>query len=246
VPLSRSRDYLSIGEVLDNLKADFPDASISKIRFLESEGLISPERTPAGYRKFYEGDLDRLRYILSLQRDHFLPLRIIKERLRDADASGGYPSAVPSAPASQSSRGNGHAGAASAADAAGRGSAAPVSSVQLGRAELTAAAGLTDAQLKGLEEFGILSGAEPYDENDLVVAKAAKRFFDFGVEARHLRMYRQFAEREAAFFEQIVAPGARRSDPSARDEATRSVEELAGASRQMKEAALRSSLRAIR
>jgi hypothetical protein len=78
------------------------------------------------------------------------------------------------------------------------------------------------------------------------VGKAAKRFFDFGVEARHLRMYRQFAEREAAFFEQIVAPGARRNDPGAREEATRSVDELAGLSRQMKEAALRSSLRAIR
>ena len=78
MPLSRSRDYLSIGEVLENIKADFPDISISKIRFLEAEGLIEPERTPSGYRKFFDKDVGRLRYILSLQRDHFLPLRVIK------------------------------------------------------------------------------------------------------------------------------------------------------------------------
>jgi DNA-binding transcriptional MerR regulator len=245
VPLSRSRDYLSIGEVLDNLKADFPDASISKIRFLESEGLISPERTPSGYRKFYEADLERLRLVLSLQRDHFLPLRVIKERLRVGDLDGGSPTGLSSPIGLPRAGGNGHAGGEQGpvSDPGGGGA---VSSVQLDRGELTAATGLTDEQLKGLEEFGILSGAEPYDENDLVVGKAAKRFFDFGVEARHLRMYRQFAEREAAFFEQIVAPGARRNDPGAREEATRSVDELAGLSRQMKEAALRSSLRAIR
>src|SRR5688572_8657575 len=92
MPLARSRDYMSIGEVLDSIKADFPDISISKIRFLESEGLISPERTPSGYRKFYDGDVARLRYILSLQRDQFLPLRVIKDKLRDADSNGGtYP-----------------------------------------------------------------------------------------------------------------------------------------------------------
>src|SRR3712207_3697274 len=80
MPLSRSRDYLSIGEVLDAVRADFPDVSISKIRFLETEGLISPERTPSGYRKFFDDDVKRLRYVLSLQKDHFLPLKVIKER----------------------------------------------------------------------------------------------------------------------------------------------------------------------
>lgn len=235
MPLARSRDYMSIGEVLDSIKADFPDISISKIRFLESEGLISPERTPSGYRKFYEGDVARLRYILSLQRDQFLPLRVIKDKLRDADSNGGaYPAeAAPVATAPAPPAGNGVA------------AEAVMTSVQLDRDELKAAANLSEAELKGLEDFGIIAAGETYDENDLVVAKAARRFFDYGVEPRHLRMYRQFAEREAAFFEQIVAPGARRRDPSAQDQAARSVNELAGLSRQLKEAALRSSLREL-
>ena len=240
MPLSRSRDYLSIGEVLENIKADFPDISISKIRFLEAEGLIEPERTPSGYRKFFDKDVGRLRYILSLQRDHFLPLRVIKQRLRDADSNGGvYPDEAVAAPS------------VAPPPAAGNGAPAPapadMTSVQLTREELRGAAKLSEAELHSLEEFGILGGGDDaaFDENDLVTAKAARRFFDFGVEARHLRMYRQFAEREAAFFEQIVAPGARRRDPSAHQEAIQSVQELAALSRQLKEAALRSSLRAI-
>ena len=91
MPLSRSRDYLSIGEVLEAIRPDFPDVSISKIRFLEAEGLITPERTGSGYRKFYDPDVARLRYILSLQKDHFLPLRVIRERLAEADATGSIP-----------------------------------------------------------------------------------------------------------------------------------------------------------
>ncbi len=236
MPLSRSRDYLSIGEVLESVKADFPDVSISKIRFLEAEGLIVPERTASGYRKFYESDVARLRYILSLQRDQFLPLRVIKQRLRDADANGGIPSredaaaAPPTEPA-----------------AGGNGAGADMTAVQMSRDELRAAANLSEQEMRGLDEFGILPGASSgtYDENDLVVARAARRFFDFGVEPRHLRMYRQFAEREATFFAQIVSPGARRRDPSAQIQATESVQELARLSRQLKEAALRSSLREI-
>jgi DNA-binding transcriptional MerR regulator len=235
MPLSRSRDYLSIGEVLDTLRDDFPDVSISKIRFLESEGLISPERTRSGYRKFYERDLARLRYILSLQRDHFLPLKVIRQRLDQADSNGGALPAAEPAPAASSS------GAVAPAPAA------EMSSVQMSRAELCKAAGLSDQQLRSLEDFGLLEASEggSYDENALLVAKSARKFFDYGVEARHLRMYRQFAEREANFFEQIVAPGARRRDPNAQSEASQAVRELAALSRQMKEAALRSSLREL-
>ena len=237
MPLARSRDYLSIGEVLDGIKADFPDISISKIRFLEAEGLITPERTPSGYRKFYEGDVARLRYILSLQRDQFLPLRVIKDKLRDADSNGGvYPAGGTPTPAPSGKTSNSNGATAEAV----------VTSVQLDRDELKAAANLSEPELKGLEDFGIVvAGQTAYDENDLVVAKAARRFFDYGVEPRHLRMYRQFADREAAFFEQIVAPGARRRDPAAQDQAVQSVNELAGLSRQLKEAALRSSLREL-
>ena len=248
MPLSRSRDYLSIGEVLDSVKADFPDVSISKIRFLESEGLISPERTASGYRKFFDGDVTRLRYILSLQRDHFLPLRVIKDRLRDADSNGGVfpdPALDPTpAPVTKKAAASRAAGEASGGT---NGSAGALTSLQLSREELKKGANLSEAELKGLEDYGIMAvvAEGAYDENDLIVAKAARRFFDYGVEPRHLRMYRQFAEREAAFFEQIVAPGARRRDPTAQAQAAKSVQELAGLSRQLKEAALRSSLREI-
>ena len=95
MPLSRSRDYLSIGEVLEEVRADFPDISISKIRFLESEGLIEPERTPSGYRKFFPKDVDRLRYILSLQRDQFLPLKVIKDRISSGSNGGVAPASAP-------------------------------------------------------------------------------------------------------------------------------------------------------
>jgi DNA-binding transcriptional MerR regulator len=234
MPLSRSRDYLSIGEVLESIKVDFPDISISKIRFLEAEGLIEPERTSSGYRKFYETDVATLRHILSLQRDHFMPLKVIKERLANGELNGGpipAPAHAPSAAAPRPVAGT------PPADLAG---------VSMDRAELRAAANLTESELAGLEEFGILDSKEaPYDENDLVVAKAARKFFDYGVEPRHLRMYKQMAERETSFFEQIVSPVARRRDPDAQNQVTRSVHELAGLSRQMREAALRSSLKEL-
>jgi DNA-binding transcriptional MerR regulator len=241
MPLSRSRDYLSIGEVLDSVRTDFPDVSISKIRFLESEGLITPERTPAGYRKFFEPDVARLRYILSLQRDHFLPLKVIKERLAQADATGSYPEAEP--PAASGTTGsapNGRSGKTPAQ------AAAPVidTSVQLTRNELVEFAELSEEQMRGLEDFGVVArrDGDVYDEFDLMIARASRQFFAFGVEPRHLRMYRQFADREAAFFSQIVTPAMKRKDAGAGDQAQKSMAELLTLSRQMREAALRSSL----
>jgi DNA-binding transcriptional MerR regulator len=236
MPLSRSRDYLSIGEVLDSVRADFPDVSISKIRFLEAEGLIAPERTPAGYRKFFEPDVARLRYILSLQRDHFLPLRVIKDRLAQADESGTYPEAGPA-------EGGGSNGRARAAAPEPEPALIEVS-VQMSRSELRDAAGLDDEQMRALEDFGVIGkrDSDVYDANDLVIARTSGRFFAYGVEPRHLRMYRQFADREATFFEQIVTPALMRKDPEGADEAHRSVKELLTLSRQMREAALRSSL----
>jgi DNA-binding transcriptional MerR regulator len=229
MPLSRSRDYLSIGEVLETVREEFPDVSISKIRFLEAEGLITPERTPSGYRKFYEGDVTRLRHILALQRDQFMPLKVIRERLDSADSNGG-----PDAPQ------------AAATELPGGGeSDVDLSEIQMTAAELSDAAGLTPQQLKGLEEFGLLHGDDgrAYDANDMIVAKAAKKFFGYGVEPRHLRMYKQFAEREVSFFEQIVTPVARKRDPEGQREAARSMRELLTLARQLREGVLRSNLR---
>ena len=234
MPLSRTRDYLSIGEVLETLQAEFPDVSISKIRFLEAEGLISPERTGSGYRKFYEPDVKRLRYILSLQRDHFLPLKVIRERLVGFEANGAEVVAPqPETPAAPGKASNG----ASVKD---------LSDVSLSRAELKKASGLSEEQLAGLEDFGILAkNTEHYEGTDLTVAKAAKGLFEYGIEPRHLRMYRQLADREASFIEQIVSPVTHKKDKDAQREAARAAQNLLGLSRSMREALLRAGLREL-
>ena len=231
MPLSRTRDYLSIGEVLESIRPDFPDVSISKIRFLEAEGLISPERTGSGYRKFYEGDVKRLRYILSLQRDHFLPLKVIRERLVEFESNGGQATEV-AAPARPVQKKTAEAPAADLTD------------VSLSRAELKRTARLSEEQLTGLEDFGILEKSrERYDGDDLTVARAAQGLMEFGVEPRHIRMFRQLADREAGFIEQIVAPVSRKKDPEGQRQAARSAQTLVSLSRSLREALLRSSLK---
>lgn len=230
MPLSRSRDYLSIGEVLEEVRTDFPDISISKIRFLESEGLIEPERTPSGYRKFFPKDVDRLRYILSLQRDQFLPLKVIKDRIATGSNGGVAPVPPPARGAP--------------APAAVPASQPPAGDVTMTSAELAAAAGLTERELAGLVEFGILDGSKDiYDGDDLVAARAAGGLFRYGVEPRHLKMYRNFAERESAFFEQIVSPVRSRKDPDAQREAARSITEIAALAQQFRDAMVRSTMR---
>ncbi|CAN5766085.1 MerR family transcriptional regulator [soil metagenome] len=239
MPLSRSRDYLSIGEVIETIKPDFPDISISKIRFLEGEGLITPERTASGYRKFYEPQIERLRYILALQRDQFLPLKVIRARLQEADDGGGYPAVASSTGDARASSG--------VDDKPAAGASVALTTVQLSRGELVQAAGLTAEQLAGLEDFGLVRPGEGglYDENDLVTAKSARRLFQYGAEPRHLRMYRQIAEREASFFEQIVMPMTMRRDPRGHEEATQTVQDMLTVSRRLKEAQLSVALRGL-
>ncbi|MEA2486350.1 MAG: hypothetical protein QOF16_4 [Actinomycetota bacterium] len=231
MPLSRTRDYMSIGEVLDAVREDFPDISISKIRFLESEGLISPERTPSGYRKFFADDVSTLRHILGLQRDHFMPLKVIKEHL----ANGGAGAAPTPPPAPSKKRAGTGPSAAQTAPV--------VTDVSMSAAELQKASGLSSEELKSLEDFGILapSDAGTFDGWALSAATAAKALFSYGAEARHLRMYRQFAERETSFVEQIVTPVARRRDPDAQTQATAAARELVGLCQRLHDAMLRSS-----
>ena len=243
MPLSRTRDYLSIGEVLETIQAEFPDVSISKIRFLEAEGLITPERTGSGYRKFFENDVKRLRFILSLQRDHFLPLKVIRERLIEFEANGEV-DAPPAPTKSQGAKGAKGAKAKAAAAPLDLAPAASLSDVSLSREELKKASGLSEQQIAGIEEFGILDRAqERYDGNDLTVAKAAKGLFEFGIEPRHLRMYRQLADREASFIEQIVTPVSLKKDRDAQRQAAHSTQVLMQLSRSLREALLRSGLR---
>jgi DNA-binding transcriptional MerR regulator len=224
----QSRDYLSIGEVLVALKPEFPDVTISKIRFLESEGLIEPERTASGYRKFFEKDVDRLRTILKLQRDEYLPLRVIRERITGDD--GGGPVRERRQEPDEEEVGE------------------PSATLEMSGDEIAAATGVDLDVVEALTSFGLLrpatsNGNRTFGGDDLVVLRIVKDLFKFGVEPRHLTMYRHFADREATFFEQIVTPVLRQRNPEAKRHAAESLVELSRISRRLKQALLRANLR---
>jgi DNA-binding transcriptional MerR regulator len=235
------KPYMSIGEVLALLKPDFTDVTISKIRFLESEGLIDPERTPSGYRKFYQSDLDRLRFILKLQRDSYLPLRVIRERLAEYD-SGMPASPVPERTPDRTTQ----APAPRPEVEADEDLAETPTALQLNESELAGMTGLELPQIQQLREFGVLCahGTTSYfDQEDVIVGKIAREFLALGLEARHLRMWRQFAEREAGLFEQAVLPQMRHRSPEARKQAVQNLSELTRLSKKLRHAFLRRSLR---
>jgi DNA-binding transcriptional MerR regulator len=241
------RAFLSIGEVLELLKEEFQDITISKIRFLESQGLLDPERTPSGYRKFYEPDVARLRWILEQQRDHFLPLKVIKDRLLagpDAavDAEPLEPEPTPPATLEQDPIVPPRRHSADSPLVAG------LSAVSLTISELAHATGLEVAALQELERYGLLAGRPVagqvyYDEEALVVARLAAGFARHGVEARHLRMYKTAAEREAGFYEQVVLPLVKQRNPTARRQAVETLEDLSQLGESMRAAFLRAALR---
>ncbi|MGZ8611954.1 MAG: transcriptional regulator FtsR [Actinomycetota bacterium] len=228
-----TRNYQSIGEVLVSVKAEFPDITISKIRFLESEGLIDPERTPSGYRKFYDKDVERLKSILRMQRDEYLPLKVIKDRLLEIESADGQPEITPTAEDD--------------ADAAEQ-LAEPPTGLQMSFEEMSAATGVERERIRELESFGLVCSHGPesaryYDGDDYIVLSIVKDLFRYGVEPRHLTMYKHFAERESSFFETIVLPQLRQRNPEARKAAATSLAELAKASRKLKQALLRTNLR---
>ena len=234
-----TRPYLSIGEVLTLLKDEFPDVTISKIRFLESQGLLDPERTPSGYRKFYDNDVARLRWILRQQREHFLPLKVIKGRLvgdtegegegeeQTADVGTRIPVATSGDPDPL---------------------APPRSGTSLTLQELATSCALEPDDLKELERYGLIAsrtvgGTAYYDDDALSAAHVAAGFMKFGVEARHLRMYKTAAEREAGFFEQVVMPMLKQRNPDARRQAGETLAELARLGQRLRSAMLRNALR---
>jgi DNA-binding transcriptional MerR regulator len=252
----------TIGEVLNRLKDEFDDITISKIRFLEAEGLISPDRTESGYRKFTPGDVDRLRYVLRAQRDRYLPLKVIKDELSRIDA--GLPVEAPPAQPDpgevavlRGEEADGLAeGAPMAPGAAGPAAAdsqeevvppllgAAPSDVQLSASELADATGLTDREIGQLRDHGLLPGGPRYDGDDLRVAKLAADLLEWGLEPRHLRMYRQFADREQALYEQLVAPLLRQRNPDSRQAAVEQIEELGATGGRLHRALLARELRA--
>jgi DNA-binding transcriptional MerR regulator len=203
---------MSIGEVLAALRPDFPDVTISKIRFLEEQGLIEPDRTPSGYRKFAHGDVERLRFVLSVQRDHYLPLRVIRDHLDALDA-GLDPPPLPGAPRVPRLVPD----------------APPELPTSYGRRELVEAAGAEEALLAELEAYG-LTAERPgggYDAEALAVLRAAAGLARFGIEPRHLRSFRTAADREAGLVEQVVAPLRRQRGPEAAGRADETAREVA-------------------
>jgi DNA-binding transcriptional MerR regulator len=325
------RPYLSIGEVLGLLLEEFPDVTISKIRFLESQGLIAPERTASGYRKFFDGDVERLKVILREQRENFLPLRVIRDRLEtgeiddtgalsspspprgirnvrigtddtigiDLDDTGGFeievdptgtisihaerlttsrhPAAQVRAAATQP-EGTPPSSAAAAMPAVTLPAVVPVSvptppvlvavpsARVLGtevieatgvdasttdvymRSEICTLGGVTSSQLDELESFGLVSGRGgganvTYTDTDLAIVRAAAGFLARGIDARHLRAWRQAAEREASLFEQRILPLLRQRNPHARREAIDLLNELAALGAQLRESIVASALR---
>ena len=230
---------MNIGQVLDHLRGDFPGVTISKIRFLEDQGLIKPDRTPAGYRKFSGDDVDRLRYILRMQRDHYLPHKVIGEHL-DAIDRGLEPPAidgvVPTVPR-----------VALAPD----GLPSPesfrsTSDVRLSRRELIKIADISEDLLVELEQFALISprpGTGHYDTDALIVAQTARELSGFGFEPRHLRAFKTAADREVGLVEQVVAPLQRGRDAAAKGRVEDAVSEIAALSVRLHATLVKAGLR---
>ncbi len=234
----------TIGEVLNRLKDEFDDITISKIRFLESEGLIHPDRTDSGYRKFTDDDVERLRYVLRAQRDRYLPLKVIKEELDRLDA--GLPVEVPGPPTPPGEPD----GEAQVVDGGPQPTEAPdlqggPTDVQLSTTELTDATGLETADIQALRDHGLLSEGDHFDGDDLQIARTAAELMELGLEPRHLRMFVQFADREMALYEQLVTPLLKQRNPDSRATASDHLEELAGRGGRLHRTLLARELRSL-
>ncbi|MEO9240743.1 MAG: MerR family transcriptional regulator [Jatrophihabitantaceae bacterium] len=231
-----STSTLSIGEVLSQLRQDFPDVTISKIRFLEDQGLVQPDRTPSGYRKFSGSDVSRLRYVLSQQRDHYLPLRVIKDQLEAIDRGHGQPGSVPrpalaitdNAPTAEHFR------------------SAPAA-MRLNKQELLNTAGLRPAQLIELEQYGLINqrAGGYYDDDALAIAKVVAELARFGIEGRHLRAFKSAADREVGLFGQVAGPLTKQRSGDGRARAEETVRELAALSVRLHAALVQIGLREI-
>jgi DNA-binding transcriptional MerR regulator len=231
--------YLSIGEVLAKLRPEFSDVTISKIRFLESEGLIEPQRTPSGYRKFTPDDIQRLRYVLSAQRDQYLPLKVIREHLEAMDRGLEPPETPGSSPRVPVSvvRGGGYP---EAEDFARDGA-----DLRLSRDELLATAEINSDLLSALESYGLIAtrrSGEHYDGDAVVVAKAAGELAAYGIEPRHLRAFKSAAEREAGLIEQVVTPLLRGRGADAKGRAEETTRALAALSVRLHAALVKAQL----
>ncbi|MFI0797480.1 MerR family regulatory protein [Amycolatopsis lurida] len=240
------RDGLSIGAVLAQLRGDFPDVTISKIRFLEAEGLVQPGRTPSGYRQFAPADVERLRFVLSAQRDHYLPLKVIKEQLDAADqgaAPAEHSAAMPRLPRKLVSL-----------DAPGENGGLPSPGdfetdreIRLTEEDLLRQAGIDAATLAELRQYGLVrpGAAGFFDPDAVLVAKTVKAMTEFGIEPRHLRAFRAAADREVGLLEQIVTPVYRHRDEDAQARGDEVVRELAALTVALHTLLVKAGIRAV-
>jgi DNA-binding transcriptional MerR regulator len=209
---SSERRLLTIGTVCRRLKPEFPDISISKIRYLEDQGLLSPRRTQGGYRLFGEEDVERLETILRLQRDEFLPLRVIRQEL--------------SSPTAKERKRRRPLGVGEDEEEL------------LGLDELSDRASVTPELVRELEEFGLLAprtngGEKLYSETDVEIAVACGKLSRFGVAPRHLRAFRTAADREGGLLEAVVAPALRSRNPERRQAGLEDLQALAGLAQEL-------------
>jgi DNA-binding transcriptional MerR regulator len=232
---------MSIGAVLDLLRPDFPDVTISKIRFLEAEGLVTPERTASGYRRFTAYDCARLRFVLTAQRDQYLPLKVIKAQL-DAQPDGelpqtgsayGVPRLVPVSA-------NPDGGAAS-------GSGVAPTQLRLSREDLLDRSGVEDELLTALVKAGVITTGPGgfFDEHSVVITQCARALAEYGVEPRHLRAFRSAADRQSDLIAQIAGPVVKAGKAGARDRADDLAREVAALAITLHTSLIKSAVRDV-
>ncbi len=232
---------MSIGAVLDSLRPDFPDVTISKIRFLEAEGLVTPERTASGYRRFTAYDCARLRFILTAQRDQYLPLKVIKAQL-DAQPDGelprtgspyGVPRLVPVA------------GEPDASEEIG--AAVARTQIRLSREDVQARSGVDDGLLTALVKEGVITTGPAgfFDEHSVLIAQCARALTEYGVEPRHLRAFRSAADRQSDLIAQIAGPVVKAGKAGARDRADDLAREVAALAITLHTSLIKSAVRDV-
>ena len=222
--VSKRSNLLTIGEVLNQVRSEFDDISISKIRFLEAEGLIVPSRTKSGYRKFSSADVDKLRYILRMQRDYYLPLKVIKEHIEAIDR-GLKPEIdeiekpkVPSALVDLNQLG------------------IKKSNIRVTREELIANTSITDQDLKESEDYGlikVLADKRHYDDIAVKTARVIAALSGFGLEPRHLKFLKSGSDRESSLIKQVASPMSRSRRPDAGEQALEMMREISNLTNQL-------------
>ncbi len=235
-PDSSGPPGISIGAVLDLLRPDFPDVTISKIRFLEAEGLVTPQRSPSGYRRFTAYDCARLRFILTAQRDHYLPLKVIKTQL-DAQPDGELPQSGSAYPAPRLVPVSDDVSTA----------AVPATPVRLTREDLLARSGISPELLTALRKDGIITAGPGgfFDEHCVVIAQCAGALGEYGIEPRHLRAFRSAADRQSDLIAQIAGPVGKAGTTGARDRADDLAREVAALAITLHTSLIKSAVRDV-